>query len=45
MTERLDSSRLDELFDYGRFVRHEPEILKRLKRSTEPHCASRSERC
>jgi adenylosuccinate lyase len=31
VTERLDSSRLDELFDYARFVRHEPEILKRLQ--------------
>ncbi|HZO60538.1 MAG TPA: adenylosuccinate lyase [Solirubrobacterales bacterium] len=31
VTERLDSQRLDELFDYARFVRHEPEILKRLQ--------------
>jgi adenylosuccinate lyase len=31
VTKRLDSGRLDELFDYGRFVRHEPEILKRLE--------------
>jgi adenylosuccinate lyase len=32
VTKRLDSDRLDELFDYARFVRHEPEILKRLGR-------------
>ncbi len=31
VTQRLDSARLDALFDYGRFVRHEPEILKRLE--------------
>jgi adenylosuccinate lyase len=31
VTGRLDSGRLDKLFDYGRFVRHEPEILKRLE--------------
>ena len=31
VTARLDSGRLDELFDYGRFVRHEPAILKRLE--------------
>jgi adenylosuccinate lyase len=31
VTERLDAGRLDELFDYGRFVRHEAEILKRLE--------------
>ena len=30
VTQRLDSARLDELFDYGRFVRHEAEIMKRL---------------
>ena len=28
---RLDAAQLDGLFDYGRFVRHEPEILKRLQ--------------
>ena len=27
--QRLDSGRLDELFDYARFVQHEPEIMKR----------------
>ena len=27
---RLDAARLDELFDYGRFVRHAPEIIERL---------------
>jgi adenylosuccinate lyase len=27
---RLDAARLDELFDYERFVRHAPAILKRL---------------
>ena len=32
VTERLDSERLDELFDYGRFVRHEAEIMNRLSR-------------
>jgi adenylosuccinate lyase len=31
VTERLDSQRLGELFDYGRFVRHESEIMKRLR--------------
>jgi adenylosuccinate lyase len=31
VTERLDPERLDELFDFARFVRHEPEILKRLE--------------
>jgi adenylosuccinate lyase len=30
VTERLAPARLDELFDYGRFVRHAEEILKRL---------------
>ncbi len=28
--ERLDSKALDELFDYGRFLRHVPELLARL---------------
>ena len=28
---RLDAARLDELFDYGRFVRHAPEIIERLR--------------
>ena len=31
VTKHLDSARLDELFDYARFVRHEGEILKRLE--------------
>ena len=30
VTGRLDPGRLDELFDYGRFVRHEAEVLGRL---------------
>jgi adenylosuccinate lyase len=30
VTRLLDSRRLDELFDYGRFVRHEAEVLQRL---------------
>jgi adenylosuccinate lyase len=28
---RLDAARLDELFDHGRFVRHTPEIIERLR--------------
>ena len=35
VTERLAPERLDELFDYGRFVRHAEEILNRLN-SLEP---------
>jgi adenylosuccinate lyase len=31
VTKRLDAASLDALFDYNRFVRHEPEILKRLE--------------
>jgi adenylosuccinate lyase len=31
VTKRLDAARLDALFDYSRFVRHQPEILKRLE--------------
>jgi adenylosuccinate lyase len=31
VTERVGPGRLDELFDYGRFVRHESEIMKRLR--------------
>ena len=31
-TSASTPSRLDELFDYGRFVRHEAEIMKRLSR-------------
>jgi adenylosuccinate lyase len=27
---RLDAARLDELFDYGRFVRHAPALIERL---------------
>ena len=30
VTSRLDGRRLDELFDYGRFVRHAPAIIARL---------------
>jgi adenylosuccinate lyase len=30
VTSRLDGDRLDELFDYGRFVRHAPAIIARL---------------
>ena len=30
VTERLDSKQLDELFDYGRFIRHADEVLARL---------------
>ena len=30
VTERLDAKRLDELFDYGRFVEHVPTVMKRL---------------
>jgi adenylosuccinate lyase len=30
VTGRLDADRLDELFDYGRFVRHAPAIIERL---------------
>ncbi len=30
VARRLDARRLDALFDYGRFVQHEGEILKRL---------------
>ena len=36
VTQRLDAGRLDELFDYARFVRHEPEILKRLEALISP---------
>jgi len=28
---RLDSGRLDELFDYGRFTRHAPALIERLR--------------
>ena len=28
---RLDAARLDELFDYGRFLRHAPAIIDRLR--------------
>jgi adenylosuccinate lyase len=30
VTERLDSARLDELFDYGRFLRNVPTVFDRL---------------
>jgi adenylosuccinate lyase len=30
VTGRLDPEKLDELFDYARFVRHAPEVLRRL---------------
>jgi adenylosuccinate lyase len=30
VTDRLDADRLDELFDYGRFVRHAPAIIDHL---------------
>jgi adenylosuccinate lyase len=30
VAERLDSAALDELFDYGRFLRHVPDVLARL---------------
>ena len=30
VTKRLDSGRLDELFDYGRFVQHVPAVMERL---------------
>jgi adenylosuccinate lyase len=30
VTGRLDSGALDELFDYARFTRHAPEVLRRL---------------
>ena len=30
VTERLDSKQLDELFEYGRFIRHADEVLARL---------------
>jgi len=31
VADRLDAARLDELFDHGRFVRHAPEIIERLR--------------
>jgi adenylosuccinate lyase len=31
VASRLDAGRLDELFDYGRFVRHTPAIIDRLR--------------
>jgi adenylosuccinate lyase len=31
VTDRLDAEKLDDLFDYGRFLRNVPEVLRRLE--------------